>query len=591
MKDLAEAKVYRVTSHEDVTRFFQWLGERRDWLALDTETTGLNRGRDWVRLIQFADQDTGWAFDYRDWRGVAKQVLSEYKGNIVCHNLLYDSSMLKKDGLVIPQLQAHDTMIMCHLKDPAARMDLKGAAASYVDKRARIGRGLLEQVMSGGNFTWETVPIDHPAYWMYGTMDVILTSRLAAKLHPEIELKFRDAYELELGTIHCLRDAELAGILTDDLYIARASRKIQDRLAELRPKIPCDPNSDKRVVEYLTSIGVPLFVQTENGNLSTDKNVMAYFKDEYPVCGLISEYKSLDRMLGNYLRKFTDLAVDGVLRASTKPVGAFTGRMSVTDPPLQTLPRGRIVRDAIIARPGHRLLMADFAGMEMRALAADAQETAMLAAYNRGEDLHNFVARSLYGENFTKPQRSICKNAAFAKVYGAGIPQFATTAKIPIPEAQAFMEEYDRMFPGVKTYMENVVGAVMERAGGRRGTGWVTLIDGRVLPVRGDKAYVAVNYRIQGSTAVITKRKINELAAAGLGEYFRLAVHDELLFEVPEEEVPAAREVIRTVMPDRYSFKGVVLEIDQDEVNRWGQHYRHDFPKYVETEDPEWLAA
>lgn len=591
MKDLAEATVTLVKSVDDVTKMMQWLGERREFLAVDTETTGLNRGRDWIRLIQFADQDTGWALDYRDWRGVARQIFETYNRPIVAHNLLYDSSMLKADGVIIPQKLAHDTMIMAFLKNPAARMDLKGAAQIYVDKRAAMGRGMLEQVMGGGGFSWKTIPLDHPAYWLYGTMDVILTSRLASKLYPEIMMKFAEAYELELAVIHCLREAELAGMLVDMDYVKRASIKLREELAILRPMIPCDPNSDKQVIDYLLGIGVPLFARTEKGNLSTDKNVMAYFEKDFPICGKISEYKSKFRMLGSYLDKFKYLAVDNVLRASTRPVGARTSRMSVTDPPLQTLPRGRLVRDAIIARPGHRILQADYSGMEMRALASEAREERMIEAYANGLDIHNVTAEALYGVSFTKPQRGIVKNAGFAKIYGAGLEQFATTAKISVEEARDFLDRYDILYPGVARYMERVVGTVMERAGGKRtGTGFVKLIDGRELPVKGDKAYVAVNYRIQGSCSIVTKRKIVELDAAGLGSCFRLAVHDEMLFEVPDEDVEEARAIIKEVMPDRYSFPGVILDIEQDEVDRWGQHYRGpDYPKYVDTPDPEWL--
>ncbi|HEY6018830.1 MAG TPA: hypothetical protein VIY48_02765, partial [Candidatus Paceibacterota bacterium] len=87
---LDDIKLTRVTSLEDVTRMMQWLGNRRDFLAFDTETTGLNRGKDWIRLIQFGDHTQGWALDYRDWRGVVKEIFEKYTGPVVAHNLLYD---------------------------------------------------------------------------------------------------------------------------------------------------------------------------------------------------------------------------------------------------------------------------------------------------------------------------------------------------------------------------------------------------------------------------------------------------------------------------------------------------------------------
>ena len=216
----------------------------------------------------------------------------------------------------------------------------------------------------------------------------------------------------------------------------------------------------------------------------------------------------------------------------------------------------------------------------------------MLDAFNRGDDLHDFVAKEIFGPAFTKPQRSVAKNSGFAKIYGAGLEQFAATAGISTTDAQEFLTRYGQLFPGVDAFMQKNIDSIMEQAGGRRdGRGWVTLPDGRRLPVDASEPYVSTNYLIQGGCAVVVKKKVVELDAAGLGDYWRLGVHDELLFEVPEEECEAAMVTIRDVMPDRVTYPGVVLEIDQDQVQRWGQHYRGpDFPKYVETPDPEWLT-
>jgi DNA polymerase-1 len=264
--------------------------------------------------------------------------------------------------------------------------------------------------------------------------------------------------------------------------------------------------------------------------------------------------------------------------------------MSVTDPPMQTLPRGRVIRDAIIPRDGHCFVLADFAGMELRVLAAFAQEPEMLAAFAAGTDLHDMTAERLYGPSFTKPQRTLCKNGGFANIYGAGVNKFAATAKVSIEEATAFRAMYDSTFPGIKQFMEAVVADVMRTAGGKRkGYGHVTLIDGRWLPVEAEKAYKGVNYRIQGSCAIVLKQKIAQLDHAGLGPYFRLAVHDELLYEVPIKEALDARRIIEEVMPDATSFPGVTLTVESDVVSRWGQHYDEDFPKYIETEDATWL--
>jgi DNA polymerase-1 len=578
-----------VRSYDDVQRFMQWLGERRQFLAIDTETEGLNVGRDQIRLMQFGDGTAGWAFDYKDWRALIKEVIESYDRPTVCHNLLYDSKMLRKDGVTIPQRHANDTMVMSFLDNPASKIGLKAMAARRVDRRAAFGQNILGQAMSAGGWSWATIPIDHPAYWQYGVLDTCLTSLLAEKLYPETAGgKYKQAYDLELACIHVLREAEIAGMQIDPVYCRLATEKLERELDDLRPQIPIsNPGSDVQVRNYLLELGCPLFVKTEAGALSVAKDVLQWLAPNYPVATLIEAYRSKQRMLSNYFHKFEELEVDGRVHCSTKPVGARTGRMTVTDPALQTLPRGRLVRDAFIPSDGCTIVQADFNGMEMRALASMAKEQNMLAAFARGEDLHNFVASSVYGANYTKANRQTCKSAGFAKIYGAGIEQFSVTAGISVAEGASFLERYDMLFPGVRLFQEAVAMDVVIKSGGRRKMGYVELIDGRHLPVEADKAYKGVNFKIQGSCAVSTKEKIVELDHAGIGEFFRLAVHDELLFDVPIPEVEEVRAIIKEVMPDRHNFPGVTLTIETDTITRWGEHY----PEYDKYIDMEALAA
>lgn len=609
LDNIANISLRRVASMDHVTEFFQWLGQRREFLAVDVETTGLLVGYDYIRLAQFGDENVGWALPYDEWKGAVRDAVERYTGKIVCHNLLFDSKMLKFDGIVIPQAQAHDSMIMTHLADPAAYMGLKPAAGRHIDKRAQAGEELLKKAMAQGGWTWETIPTWVPAYWQYAAFDTCLSALLAGKLYPETR---KVPYEVELATIHCLREAELAGLRVDEGYRQLAEDKLAYAVAATEAALQAlapglNPGSDKQVIDALHEQGAVWEVYTENGNLSVDKDVLKWLGSEpggsFPMAEVLSRWRKDERLLNGYIRKFADvgkginpkgeavgLGVYGELHASTKPVAARTGRMSVTQPALQTLPRGRVVRDAIIPRDGHVFVMADFSGMELRVLASFAQEPEMLAAFARGEDLHNFAASKIYGADFTKPQRTLCKNGAFANIYGAGVEKFAVTAGIDVGMAREFRKLYDDMFPGIKQFAGQVVGEVIEAAGGKRkGYGHVTLIDGRWLPVEADKAYKGVNFRIQGSCAVTLKTKMIELDHAGLGPFFRLAVHDELLFEVPIELRHEVRRIIEDVMPERKTYPGVTLEIETDIVHRWGQHYAADFPKFIDTEDADWL--
>jgi hypothetical protein len=150
MGDVANIKLRFVANYGHVEEFFNWLGNRREFLAVDVETTGLIVGHDYIRLAQFGDGETGWAFDYSEWKGAVRDAILRYDRPMVAHNLLFDSKMLLHDGIEIPQHLAHDSMVMTHLADPKGYMGLKPAAARYIDKRAAAGQDLLKKAMAQG---------------------------------------------------------------------------------------------------------------------------------------------------------------------------------------------------------------------------------------------------------------------------------------------------------------------------------------------------------------------------------------------------------------------------------------------------------
>jgi len=565
-----------------------WLGERRPMLALDIETTGLNVGRDVIRLVQLGDEHRAYVIGYEDWRGAVVEFARSYSGPIVLHNALFDLKFLKRDGITLPQHLIHDTMIMAHLDDPVRAVGLKALGRRHLGGQWGAGEDALKIAFAAAGWDFATVPTEFLGYWQYSGLDTILTARIAAKLWPRVSAQYREPYEVELAFIHALRDAEIAGVAIDAEYCRSALSQLQLQLAGLGPQIneisgqgvTLNPLSDGQVTRVLQEQGAILTKRTEKGQLSTDDAVLTSLREHFPIAGLVLEYRKASFLLTSHFSKMLDLATerDGTpfVHPSTKPVGARTGRTSVTDPPLQTIPRGRVVRDGYVARPGHRLIICDYDGMEMRFLAGDAPCPAMLEAFGRGEDLHRWAAAQVYGvqqDAVTREMRGLAKNTGFAAVYGAGVDKLAETAGVTLDKAEDFARRYGELFPEVAQWQQRLMHEAQRSRDGRE---WphVRTILGRKLPVEPDKVYKVTNFRDQGSCAEIAKMAVNRLACAGLGSFFRLFVHDEVILEAPEDIADDVLRATEEIMRDDTVFDGLTFTASGETAERWGSKYK-----------------
>ena len=212
--------------------------------------------------------------------------------------------------------------------------------------------------------------------------------------------------------------------------------------------------------------------------------------------------------------------------------------------------------------------------IEMRIFAHFADEQSMIQAIHNGVDLHTATAQGVFHTDTpSKAQRSISKNANFAKVYGAGVPKFALTARISEDEAQQFMDAYNARFPGVEAFAQQVISVARTRKQ-TEGRAYVRAPSGRIHAVYSeDDAYKTVNYLVQGTAADVFKQALVRLDAHGLTQYLRLPIHDEVIMEVPEAEVEEVRNLLPELMEDHTSFK-VPIVVDVDEpADRWGQWY------------------
>lgn len=492
--------------------------------------------------------------------------------------------MLRKAGVVIPQTLIDDTMIMAHLVNSGGRIGLKPLCAKLLGAEALMGQGELEAAMHTHGWNWATVPVDLPSFWHYGVLDTCLTAALADALWPKVRDEFRQVYEVEMASIHVLVGARLRGMLVDMDYVHQTRASYMSEMEQLRGQIPFAPSKDASVREYIENLAArgPLGswwpFRTERGAVSVDDDALAYFEDQFPeTIKPLRRWRRLSFLTSHYLDSLVRENVDSVVRPSIRQV-LRTGRSSVTEPALQTLPRGPEVRDAFIARPGHKIVQADFQQAELRVFAYYAQCRPMIEAFMRGDDLHQWVAAQVYQggdtSRVTKQQRQVSKNVQFARIYGAGDPKIALTAGVDLGVIQEFQTRYNSLFPEVHHFMQRTI-SEMHRRKREEGQAYVTTRLGRKLVLDDDKLYVGVNYLCQcGATGDTLKLKIVELDAAGVGDYLLLGVHDELLFDVPESLVPEVRATIERVMPERQLFGDCHLTIDTDVIDRWGDRYR-----------------
>jgi DNA polymerase-1 len=571
MSLLDEVQLTLVETTEDVENFLRWLGERRPILGVDSETTGLSLAKDRLRLAQFGDAMSGWAIPHRDWRGLTRHVLERYEGKMAFQHAKFDAGFFIRDGLPFDWSRVHDTLIMNFLVDSLGPKSLKAAAARYVDPAARAGENELKAAMVKNHWTYATVPIDFPPYWGYSALDAVLTARLAEVQWLKVQ-QYREAYDLELACERVLCNMELRGVRIDVEYCETQLTELTEQLESVRERLgDLNPNAPEQVIRALSATGVVLTKRTDKGNLSVDDDVLGKLAETNKLAADILEARTLQKLISAYFENFLAFHDEGTLHPHINQLQAKTGRMSVTEPALQQVPRKALVRDAFVPRDNHVLLLIDYDNQELRVAAGVSGDEAMIAAFERGEDLHWNNAHALYGPEATRKQRSRAKNGMFSWAYGAGAPKFATTVGVDLEEAEAIFKTLRVTYPGMHQSMQLATRAVRSRADAD-GYGYVILPDGRHLRVRADKAYIGFNARIQGGCAVVLKQGLVDLDAAGLADFLVLPVHDEVVMDVPADIVDdvslKAQEVLR-----RDDFR-VPLTVSAKTVQRWGDPYR-----------------
>jgi DNA polymerase-1 len=414
-------------------------------------------------------------------------------------------------------------------------------------------------------------PIDRAT--AYAAEDADITLRLwklfRNRLHQEGATCIYELVDRPLVPV--IARMEHAGIKVDREHLARLSGEFQADIAKLEEEIfglagqPFTIGSPKQLGDILfDKLGLKGGRKGKSGTYSTDVTVLEKLKAEGSVLsGKVLDWRQLTKLKTTY----TD-ALQAQINKDTSRVhtsyslsGAQTGRLSSTDPNLQNIPIrtevGRQIRHAFIAEPGHVILAADYSQIELRLAAHMADVPALRDAFANGEDIHNRTAEELFGE-VNRDTRGRAKTINFAILYGISRWGLAARLEISADEAQDMISRYYERFPGISTYITETIekarsNGYTETLFGRKT--WFPRIKAPIQHERQGAERAAINAPIQGTSADIIKRAMVRmrpaLIAAGLRDVrMLLQVHDELVFEVPETEVDAAGEVIRSVMAE-----------------------------------------
>jgi DNA polymerase-1 len=552
MKAIEESRIEYVQNFEQVQEFFRWLGERRDWLAFDTETGGLEWWKQPLRLVQIGDTETGWVFRADRWLGVIEEVFKKYEGRMVGQNTYFDVRFLEQQGgITVPKSDLWDTKIFAHAIDPTKSTSLKALGARFLSPKAKKLQGALAAAMAAQKWGWADIPYDFDIYWGYAGLDVILTARIAEYFWPQIEQSYLPVVELENEVSRICSDMEVRGCLINMPYVEEMHEQIKEYTDNLErycmEHYGVRPSENQKVAQKLVELGVDLSKTTATGDWAMDRDVLDGL--DHPLANAVLEHRKKTKIGSTYFHNFISMHDNSVLHPSINTLGARTGRMSIQNPALQTLPRGRVVRDAFVPRPGCTWLSVDFDNIEMKLLAHFCQDPKMIEAA-KTSDMHAAMARIAYKDETidkSDPRRQTFKNANFAKAYVAGAEKFAWTAGMDIEEAKSFLSFYDEEFPGVKAFQKKVenVGRHRESVEGR---GYVKSPLGRIHFSEKEKLYTLVNSLIQGTAADAFKRSLVDLDNSGFGDYLLLPVHDEVDMEIPSESAIEMQKEIEFVM-------------------------------------------
>lgn len=566
--------------------------------CFDTETTGLDPIVSELVGMSFAFKE-GEAYyvpvsaDFDE----AKKLIDKFRPFFENEKILKIGQNIKYDIIVLKKYDIHvrgklfDTMIAHYLINPELRHNMDYMAETYLKYRTIH---IDELIGAKGKNQLNMRSLRPDQISDYACEDADVTLKLKSILEKAIEKQDLSKlfYEIELPLIYVLADMEFIGVRLDTVALGEYSKTLTIELQNIELEIyklgetEFNINSAKQVGEVLFDklkiVDKPK--KTKTGQYVTSEETLESIKDTHPIVNKILEYRGLKKLLSTYIDALPLLVdpKDGKIHTSFNQTVTATGRLSSTNPNLQNIPirdaQGREIRKSFIADEGCLFFSADYSQIELRIMAHLSQDPSMVEAFNSGEDIHAATAAKIYKlkiDEVTSDMRRKAKTANFGIIYGISVFGLAERLTIPRGEAKELIDGYFETYPKVKEYMDKCITDAREKTyvetvfGRKR---YLPDINSRNATVRGYAERNAINAPIQGSAADIIKVAMNNIFKRFEKENIKskmiLQVHDELNFNVLENELDKVQKIVIEEMENAYKL-AVPLRADCGKGKNW----------------------
>ena len=566
--------------------FDHWLTKLRqaELFAFDTETTSLNYSEAQIVGVSFAVQAGQAAYlplmhDYPDAPvqldrqavlDALKPLLEAPNKPKLGQNLKYDAHVLANHGIQLRGIQ-HDTMLESYVfNSTASKHNMDDLAKHYLG----VDTIHFEDVAGKGakQIGFQEVPIEQAGE--YAAEDADITLRLHQTLSAQLQQQpslWSLYQEIEIPLIDVLVRIEANGVLIDSDMLAQQSMELANRMIGIEQQAhdlagsAFNLGSPKQIQEILYDrLNLPVLKKTPKGQPSTDESVLQELAVDYALPRLLLEFRGMSKLKSTYTDKLPQQInpKTGRVHTSYHQAVAATGRLSSSDPNLQNIPirseEGRKIRQAFIAPPGYKIVAADYSQIELRIMAHLSGDAGLLAAFSQGVDVHSATAAEVFDvplEQVTHDLRRSAKAINFGLIYGMSAFGLAQQLGLARNQAQDYINLYFSRYPGVKQYMDSI----REQA---KQQGFVETIFGRRLYLpdinarnAAQRQYAertAINAPMQGTAADIIKRAMLACDAwihdSGANVKMIMQVHDELVFEVAENQLDDSIASLRNIM-------------------------------------------